>query len=157
MLFLISPAGNFNTVFDSMYADIYEWCGKPGYVDYICPQAYFGFEHSTCDYVKVVTTYQGMIKTDKVKLIVGLSLGKANSGYGGGEDQWAGTGRREWIEHRDILVRELEYTKKLKKCKGVAVFCYQYFHDPVTGADVRETADERSLFVPLLKTITWND
>jgi uncharacterized lipoprotein YddW (UPF0748 family) len=157
LLFGISPAGTFTKVYENMYADIYEWCGKPGYIDYICPQAYFGFEHETYDYIKVVTTYQSMIKTDKVKLIIGLSFGKAKAGYSGGEDQWAGTGRREWIENRDILVRELEYTKKLTKCTGVAVFCYQYFHEPVTGADVKETADERSLFVPLLKTITWKD
>lgn len=157
LLFGISPAGNFNTVYDKLFADIYEWCRSPGYIDYICPQAYFGFEHATCDYVKVVTTYQSMIKTETVKLIIGMSFGKAKSGYDGGEDQWAGGGRREWIENRDILVRELEYTKRLEKCTGIAVFCYQYFHDPVSGAEVRETADERALFVPLLKTTTWKD
>lgn len=156
VLFGISPAGNFNTVYNNMYADIYEWCGKDGYIDYICPQVYFGFEHSTCDYVKVATEYQRMIKTDSVKLIIGMTLGKALNGYNNKEDQYAGSAKREWIEHRDILFRELDYTAKLEKCTGVAYFCYQYFYDPLTGAGVAGTAEERSNFLPLLKTITWN-
>ena len=155
-LFGISPAGNFETVYERQYADVYEWCGKPGYIDYICPQAYFGFEHATFDFVKVVTTYQSMIKPGSgVKLIVGMSLGKAVSGYSGTGDQYAGTGKDEWIKNRDILYRQLEYTKKLDKCTGVSYFCYQYFYDPVKGTTIKASSDERSLFVPLLKTITW--
>lgn len=158
LLFGISPAGNYTTVYDSMYADIYEWCGKTGYIDYICPQIYFGFNHATCDFIKVATKYQSMIKTDSVKLVIGMTLGKANSGYEGTGDQYAGaTGKNEWINNRDILFRELEYTLKLEKCTGVAYFSYQYFHDPLTGAEDIGTADERSLFVPLLKTITWKN
>ncbi len=157
LLFGISPAGNFKTTYESMYADIYEWCGKGGYIDYICPQAYFGFEHATYDFVKVVTAYQSMIKAEGVNLIVGMSLGKAYGGYDGNIDQYAGSevGKNEWIKNLDILYRELEYTKTLDKCRGVAYFCYQYFFDPVSGAEINKTADERALFVPLLGEISW--
>ena len=156
LLFGISPAGNFNTVYNSQYADIYTWCAKEGYIDYICPQVYFGFEHGSCDFVKVATTYQSMIKTDKVKLIIGMTLGKALSGSEGGEDKWAGNGKREWIENKDVLLRGLEYTKQLPKCSGVAYFCYQYFYNPTSGAQVAGTKTERDNFLPLLKEITWN-
>ncbi len=155
MIFGISPAGNYNTVYNDQYADIYTWCAKPGYIDYICPQVYFGFEHGSCDFVKVSTAYQNMIKTDKVKLIIGMTLGKALSGSEGGEDKWAGTGKREWIENKDVLLRGLEYTKKLPKCRGVAYFCYQYFYDPMSGKSVVETREERDNFLPLLETISW--
>jgi hypothetical protein len=114
-------------------------------------------EHGSFDFVKVATTFQSMIKTDSVKLIIGMSLGKAQAAYSGGEDTWAGTGKREWIEHQDVLKRELAYTKNLDKCVGVAIFCYQYFYDPATGAEVVATQAERSHFIPLLKTITWQD
>jgi uncharacterized lipoprotein YddW (UPF0748 family) len=157
LLFGISPAGNYNTVYNNQYADIYTWCGTAGYLDYICPQVYFGMEHGSFDFVKVATTFQSMIKTDSVKLIIGMSLGKAQAAYSGGEDTWAGTGKREWIEHQDVLKRELAYTKNLDKCVGVAIFCYQYFYDPKTGAEVVATQAERSHFIPLLKTITWQD
>ncbi len=156
LLFGISPAGNYTTVYESLYADIYTWCGKTGYIDYICPQIYFGFDHATCDFVKVAEKYQSMIKTDSVKLIIGMTLGKAYSGYEKTIDKYAGeSGKNEWINNRDILYRELEYTKKLEKCRGVAYFCYQYFFDPVSGADIKQTADERAKFVQLFKTITW--
>lgn len=155
LLFGISPAGNFNTVYNNQYADVYTWCAEEGYIDYICPQVYFGFEHDSCDFVKVATTYQSMIKTDKVKLIIGMTLGKALNGSKGGEDQYAGSGKREWIENTDVLLRGLEYTKKLPKCTGVAYFCYQYFYHPTSGTEVAGTRAERDNFLPLLETIGW--
>ena len=153
ILFGISPAGNINTVYEKQYADVYRWCSEKGYLDYICPQVYFGLEHQTYDFKKVSKTLQSIIKTDSVELIIGMTLGKAKSGT----DQYAGSGKNEWKEHKDVLVRCLEYTKSLEKCRGVAYFCYQYFYDPISGASVSETKTERDNFIPLLKTITWTD
>ena len=156
LLFGISPAGNYNTVFQAQFADIYTWCGHEGYLDYICPQIYFGMEHGSYDFAKVATAYQDMIKIDSVKLIVGMTLGKAFAAYNGEEDQWAGSGKTEWIEHHDVLLRELSYTKTLPTCHGVAYFSYQYFFDPMTGEPVIETEEERDRFLPLLKTVSWS-
>ena len=155
LLFGISPAGNYNTVYNAQFADIYTWCGTEGYIDYICPQIYFGMEHGSYDFAKVADAYQKMIKTDAVKLIVGMTLGKAFAAYTGGEDTWAGSGKTEWIEHHDILFRELAHTKTLSTCRGVAYFCYQYFFDPMTGEPIAATAEERSHFLPLLSSISW--
>ncbi len=153
ILFGISPAGNINTVYEKQFADVYRWCSEAGYLDYICPQVYFGLEHQTYDFKKVSNTFQSIIKLDSVELIIGMTLGKAKSGV----DQYAGSGKNEWTEHKDVLVRCLEYTKSLPKCRGVAYFCYQYFYDPISGVSVHETKTERSAFVPLLKTISWQD
>ena len=92
-----------------------------------------------------------MIKTDSVDLIIGMTLHKAFSG----EDQWAGSGKDEWKNHKDILFRCLKVTQDLKDCRGVSVFCYQFFFNPLTGETVAETAEERSSFVPALKEMTW--
>ena len=151
ILFGISPAGNINTVYEKQYADVYRWCSEAGYLDYICPQVYFGLEHQTYDFKKVSNTFQSIIKLDSVELIIGMTLGKAKSGT----DQYAGTGKNEWSEHKDILMRCLEYTESLPRCRGVAYFCYQYFYDPISGVSVKETQTERNAFVPLLKTISW--
>ncbi len=153
VLFGISPAGNIGTVYEKQYADVYLWCSKESYIDYICPQVYFGLEHQTFDFKKVSDTFAGIIKTDSVELIIGMTLGKAKSGT----DQYAGTGKNEWKKNKDVLVRCLEYTKSVKRCSGVAYFCYQYFYDPISGASVSETKAERDKFVPLLKTITWSN
>lgn len=150
MLFGISPAGNINNVRRDG-ADVDTWCSTEGYIDYICPQVYFGLEHASYDFIKVCNTWSELIKTDTVKLIIGMTLGKAKSGV----DNYAGTGKNEWAEHKDILMRCLEHTKSLDKCAGVAYFCYQYYYSPTTGAEVTETKTERDNFIPLLKEISW--
>ena len=151
-LFGISPGGNIDTTYNSQYADVYQWCSKPGYVDYLCPQVYWGLEHQTHHFVKVCKTFQGIMKEDSVALIIGMTFGKAYSL----EDQWAGTGKDEWKNHKDILARCLRATLELESCRGVSIFCYQYFFDPLTGQSVSETAQERENFMELFETITWN-
>lgn len=151
ILFGISPAGVIDTVFNKQYADVYTWCSQAGYLDYICPQVYFGLEHQTCDFVKICNVWKNIIKTDSVDLIIGMTLGKAKSKY----DQYAGSGKNEWAEHDDILLRCLQYTENLDRCVGVAYFCYQYFYHPTSGAAVADTKKERENFLPLLASVEW--
>ncbi len=101
--------------------------------------------------MKVCKKYQDMIKTDSVKLIVGMTLGKAYSQ----EDKWAGSGKNEWKEHQDVLVRCLQATLDFEKCSGIAMFCYQYYYIPATGEEVVETAAERANFLPVFLEISW--
>ena len=150
-LFGISPAANMQTVLNSHFADVKTWCKEPGYIDYICPQVYFGFEHKSMAFDSVCEQWQSIIKTDSVSLIIGMSLGKAKSGY----DQYAGSGQNEWAEHKDVLLRCLQYTETLEKCRGVAYFCYQYFYNPVSGAEESATKTEREKFIPYLETVSW--
>ena len=150
-LYGISPAGNYNTVYNSHYADVLTWCAEEGYIDYICPQVYFGLEHSSFDFISTAEKWQSYIKSDKVSLVIGMSLGKAQSGV----DNYAGEGKNEWSEHKDVLKRCLEYTKELDECIGVAYFCYQYFYDPISAEPNAKTQTERDNFVPILKEISW--
>ena len=152
-IFGISPAGNYNTVVTSHYADVDLWCGTEGYIDYICPQIYFGMEHQTQAFDSTSERWQRIIKTDSVDLIIGMTLGKAKSGV----DNYAGSGKNEWSQNKDILLRCLQYTKELEKCTGVAYFCYQYFYHPVTGVKDTSTLREVTNFLPLLKEITWQE
>ena len=152
-LFGISPAGNINTVRDSHYADVDKWCGNPGYIDYICPQVYFGFEHASWDFVKTCKIWQDIIKTDYVSLIVGMSFGKAVAGV----DNYAGAaGKDEWTRHKDIMLRSLQHTETLEKCVGVTVFSYQHLWDRSTGAVVPASKLEHEAFAAYLKEVTWH-
>ena len=151
-LFGISPAGNINTVRDSHYADVDTWCANPGYIDYIMPQVYFGFEHASWAFDKTCKIWQDIIKTDYVTLIVGMSFGKAQSGV----DNYAGAaGKDEWTRHKDIMVRSLRHTETLELCKGVTVFCYQYLWDRGNGTIVAATKQEHEAFAAYLKEVTW--
>ncbi len=152
-LFGISPAGNINTVMDSHYADVVTWCGNPGYLDYICPQVYFGFEHASWAFDKTCQIWQDIIYSDYVSLIIGMTFGKALAGV----DNYAGAaGKDEWTRHKDIMLRSLQYTEKLEKCVGVTVFCYQYLWDRGNGSIVPGTKQEHETFTAYLKEVTWH-
>ena len=156
MLFGISPAGNMSTVYNSQYADVYTWCSTAGYIDYICPQVYFGMKHSSQGFASCSTGWSNIVTHANVTLYVGITLGKALDGYNGTIDTYAGTteGQYEWVNNRDVVKQCLEYTRdSLSKCTGVAFFCYQYFYDPVSGSSIVGTAEERANFLPVLQAM----
>lgn len=138
-VFGISPAGNIQNTYELMYADVYKWCAEDGYLDYICPQIYFGLEHQTHDFKRVYNTWKSIIKNDNIRLIVGVTLGKAKAGI----DNNAGIGKNEWSDHKDVLKRCFEYLATRSECTGVSVFCYQHMYDPLTGVEVESTQEER--------------
>ena len=149
--FGISPAGAMKYNYNKLYADVSVWCENEGYIDYICPQIYFGLEHETCDFVKLCQQFSDMIKCDGIRLVIGMTLGKAVSET----DPYAGSGIDEWKYNKDVLKRELEYTSKLSKCSGVAYFCYQYFFIPSTGNPNPAAEKEITALLPILREINW--
>ncbi len=151
ILFGISPAGDIDKVYGEYYADVYTWCQEKGYLDYICPQVYFGLEHEFRPFDKVCAQWQEIVTDSHVKLLIGMTLGKAKAK----DDHYAGTGRNEWQENTDVLKRCLEGTKNLTQCAGVSYFCYQYFYNPITNAPDPDTKAEVDNFIPLLKEIKW--
>jgi len=151
LLFGISPQGNLEKAYNENYADVYTWCSKKGYIDYICPQVYFGLEHETHDFNKLSQEWQSIITNDNVNLLIGMSLGKAKAQI----DHNAGTGKYEWAENTDVLKRCLENTKAFERCRGVAFFSYQYFYSPLTNIPESKTESERANFIPVLKNISW--
>ena len=146
--FGISPAGVMKNNYNKLFADVERWCSEKGYLDYICPQIYFGFEHDTCAFDKLCCEFSDMVKAEGVRLIIGMTLGKAYSEY----DRYAGSGAYEWRDNKDVLLRELEYSLAMEKCSGVCYFSYQYFFDPMTNEAVERTSAEREKLLPLLKT-----
>ncbi len=152
LLFGISPEGNMSNATNNAYADVYTWCSEKGYIDYICPQVYFGLKHETHPFDQTVEKWKNIIKNNDVKLIIGMTFGKALSKT----DKWAGSGKDEWKNDTDIMKKCLDYTKNVDKCIGVSVFCYQYYYEPLTNTEIQETKNERNSFTFSLKEIQWN-
>lgn len=146
ILFGVSPSGVMSNNYNLLYADVAKWCSEEGYLDYLCPQIYFGFEHSSCAFDKVCDEFSDIVKKGNVRLIVGLSLGKAESEY----DPYAGEGKYEWRDNKDILRRSYLYAKATANCSGICLFSYRLFYDPLSGNEVEETLAERQGLVPLL-------
>ena len=151
MLFGISPAGNISNNMNTLAADVKTWCSVAGYVDYICPQIYFGFDHATVPFDKLSQQWIDMNTEESVDMVLGLSLHKI-----GKKDQYAGVGMDEWMENSDILKRSYEWiADNLNNVDGFCMFSYQYIFDPVTGERVDYTAKEVDGFLPVMQGISW--
>ena len=58
--------------YDKQFIDVKTWLTQDGYLDYICPQIYFGFQNKTCPYAETVEAWSDLIEND-VNLYVGLA------------------------------------------------------------------------------------
>ena len=151
-IFGISPSGNTVRNRNELYADTALWCANVGYVDYLCPQIYFGLTHESHAFESVLKEFESMMHTSQIKLYVGLTLGKAYDGYYGREDCYAGSGSREWIESKNVLARCLARIKERARCDGVVFFSYQYLFSPENGKKVLATEAEWQALLPYLLT-----
>lgn len=152
-LFGVSPSGNLKRNYEELFADVEEWCSREGYLDYLCPQVYFGLSHETHPFERVTDEFCSLIRVDSIRLYIGMTLAKASDGYYGREDPYAGKGSKEWILHRDILSRSLKYCQSLPKMDGVAFFSYRFFFSPEDGSPIAATAEERENMTQDLRKI----
>ncbi|MBR2353728.1 MAG: family 10 glycosylhydrolase [Clostridia bacterium] len=148
--FGISPSGNAQRNYEELYADVAHWCANTGYVDYICPQIYFGLEHGTHDFRSVAAQFDAMIQEESVALYIGMTLEKAYNGFYGKEDIYAKTGSREWIESQNVLARCFTYTQELRHANGVAFFSYRLLFSTESGNMLKATEKEWQALLPLL-------
>lgn len=74
-------------------------------------------------------------------------------GRAGVEDRYAGTeaGRREWIEHTDVLQALAGMPVRYRRGDGFCFFSYQYLYDPLTGKANEALAEEYAGFAPLIR------
>ena len=111
--FGISPAGNNERNYNELYADIGAWV-KGGYVDYIIPQLYFGYNYRTerFQYDKLVKEWTKY--NSDVTLYAGLGAYKIGNASGTEKDEWSsGCLMEKMINHS----REYKYD-------GFVIFSY---------------------------------
>lgn len=101
LCFSVSPSANIEGNLNFHYADVNLWVSQSGYVDYLIPQIYFGFEHETMPFEDLLSEWC-QLKSDKVKIAVGIPVYKS-----GEADIYAKSGSNEWIENSDILKRQI--------------------------------------------------
>lgn len=114
----ISPSGDIEKNKTTLYADVKEWTTKNGYCDWIIPQVYYGFQNEKMPFESVLDEWLEIVTNKNIKLITGLGFYKA-----GQIDFYAGKGKNEWIENKDILSRQLKISRE-KKCDGFSIFSY---------------------------------
>lgn len=151
--FGIAPAGNLNSLADGCFADAKYWCRETGYIDYILPQLYFGFENAYCPFDEMVKEWADAVTNGQVKLYIGLDAAKAFLGSQGELDVFAGTqtGKTEWIREKDILARSLRCLYQEERVDGYCFFSYSYLYDRFSGEVCSEVSEEYAHFAPLLQ------
>ena len=118
--FGVSPSADIDKNYNELYADVEKWCSEDGYIDYICPQVYFGFKNEVMPFMQTVKRWTSI---SKCTLYVGLPLYKC-----GKEDKYASIANTESInefkDNTDIISRQVIYLLKLTEVKGYYIFSY---------------------------------
>ena len=119
--FGISPDGNIDNNYNKVFADVKKWCSEEGYVDFIMPQIYYGFYNETRAFKATIDEWESIITNDEIDLSIALAFYKI-----GEIDEYAKSGRLEWTNNDDIIMREIIASRNLKKYRGFALFRYDY-------------------------------
>ncbi len=119
VVFGVSPQGNLSNN-DFLCADVVSWCGKRGYIDYICPQLYLSIDHPYLGFEEALNEWDSLSFAEGVRLYAGLA------GYKAGTEADEGT----WLDRDDILAEEYNILKKNNKYKGFMLYSYASLNDP---------------------------
>ncbi len=136
--FGISPEGHVTNLRSEnrLFVDIDTWMSKDGYVDYIMPQIYWGFEHKLSDgspapfaFSNNLDTWIKLKKKGNVRLYLGLAMYKTGSGS---KDNNAVP---EWLRRNDIIKRQVEAGRASGQVAGYCFYAYSSFQEAACQAE----------------------
>ncbi len=122
--FGISPQARMDINYNQQYADIGAWC-RAGWLDYVCPQIYFGFDHDTVPFDACADEWNDLVGGTGTVLYTGLAAYKC-----GASDGYAGGGVNEWLNNSDLLSQMVKCARKLSGYGGFAVYRYDSLFSP---------------------------
>ena len=108
----VSPQGNIDNNYRYMYADVKRWGSCKGYVDYICPQIYFGYNNPVKPFLPTLKEWENVVSEQSVALYVGLAVYKIE----GGED--------EFVNSKGIIAKQIADIGNSDRCKGFCLYAY---------------------------------
>lgn len=116
--FGISPHCSFYYNYNIQYADVEKWCENEGYIDYIAPQIYFGFEEKSKTEDNQPLSFKECLeywkkKTKNKTMYIGLAIYKCGT-------------EKEWLKKDDVISRQINYLRN-SKANGFIIFSYSYF------------------------------
>ncbi|MDE7122257.1 MAG: family 10 glycosylhydrolase [Oscillospiraceae bacterium] len=141
LIFSISPQGNFTINYEQLYADVKCWCSEAGYCDWMIPQLYYGFENDTCPFKEILKEWAEICTASE--LVIGLAAYKI-----GTQDQWAGSGKLEFLTDPAVISEELTYLSGFSEIAGAALYSYSSLFAPEQAVSAL-IADEKSRIMEL--------
>ena len=120
--FGISPASDMDYDYSTLYADVIKWSRNEGYIDYICPQIYFGFKNENQPFMQTTKRW-----CDNATCALYIALPMYKSGL---NDEYAGeSGKNEFKKEKNIVARQITYISKIDQIKGYYIFSYSSLKD----------------------------
>lgn len=101
LLFGVSPSGSIDYNLYDVYIDVTKICKTDGFIDYIMPQLYWGYEQmlggtlAPYAFQNCLPAWQALNSNPNIKLYIGLSIGRAGSADAG----------QEWVKNSNIISR----------------------------------------------------
>ena len=143
--FGISPEGYLQNLRKDtrQFTDVDTWMTQSGYVDYLMPQIYWGFEAKQNGqaagyaFANCLNEWVTLKKKGNVKLYVGLAL------YKTGTDAADGNAVPEWQRYHDIMKREVEAGRATGQVSG---YCFYDLSSLTRAAAAEEVANVTALF-----------
>lgn len=144
-LFGISPEGYLQNLRKDtrQFTDVNAWMTQSGYVDYLMPQIYWGFEAKQNGqaagyaFANCLNEWVTLKKKGNVKLYVGLAL------YKTGTDAVDGNEVPEWQRYHDIMKREVQAGRATGQVSG---YCFYDLSSLTRVAAAEEVANVTALF-----------
>lgn len=138
VLFGVSPQASVEKNQTSCFADVERWASEEGYVDYICPQIYFGYEYpeSNFQFENLLSQWCSLVVCPSTSFWVGLAPYKLGNSDSGSE---------EWIGTTDLLARQVASLIECGKCEGVV-----FYNASTLFADTEQAAAERDSLTKIL-------
>ena len=144
-LFGISPEGYLQNLRKDtrQFTDVDAWMTQSGYVDYLMPQIYWGFEAKQNGqaagyaFANCLNEWVTLKKKGNVKLYVGLAL------YKTGTDAVDGNEVPEWQRYHDIMKREGQAGRATGQVSG---YCFYDLSSLTRAAAAEEVANVTALF-----------
>ncbi len=109
VLFGVSPQGNIKNNINKLYADVELWCSESGYLDYIVPQIYYGFDY-VLPFDTALNDWNSIIKLPNIQLVCGIAAYKVGS-------------NAEWSSG-DMISRQTDMAMSMDKYTGCAYYRY---------------------------------
>lgn len=139
VVFGISPEGYLSNLRlnNRLFVDIDTWMTQPGYIDYIMPQIYWGFEAKNTSgqpaayaYSQCLRDWITLKKQGNVTLYAGLAL------YKTGTDTSDGNEIPEWLRYNDIMRRQVLEGRQSGQVMGYCLYDYSSLNREAAAAEV---------------------
>ncbi len=116
LVFGVSPKGEIERNLNEEFLDVPDILSRKGYVDYICPQAYFAPNDEAYSFDDCIRSFNSLIRAD-IPLIAGLPAYRI-----GQPDPHAGAGENDWLEGQHLLADMVQSASRYDHYAGYSLF-----------------------------------